>query len=94
MTESTIFLCKNIGVSGSTDCHVKELPEGKFEARMGFAVMGMTQMDEADFERCAHNPFHEEFFDNYASGIGDTQEAAIAEMKKHLNEIDEGLWAF
>ena len=89
----TVFLCENIGVSGTTDCHVKKNDDGLYEARMGFALLGSTNMDEAGFKNCNYDPWHEEFYDNFASGVGSTEEEAVDNMKKDMSSIADSLWA-
>ncbi len=86
------FICKNVGVSGITPCYVKEV-DGKFEARMGFALMGSGMMSEKELEACGHNPFHKRFHDNAAIGHGTTPNEAIEDMKKFLKEASDCLWA-
>ena len=95
MTEklSTMFICKNIGISGTTECHVKENDDGTFEARMGFGLMGSTNMDKAGFEAANYDPFHELFYDNYHRGIGGTKEAAISAMKDDAADMMDAFWA-
>jgi len=83
--------CKNIGLSGTTEIHVKEI-NGKFVARMGFAIMGSTQMDKAGFEAAEYNPFHDEFYDNYIEGIGDTQDAAIVALEADAENTANSFW--
>ena len=91
--ETIVFLCDHIGVAGTTGCHVKKRGD-YYEARIGIAMMGMTNMDEAGFLNCNRDPFHPEFYDNYASGKGITPEAAISAMKKDMKSMSESLWAF
>ena len=92
MDNVTMIACKNIGFSGTTEIHVKEI-DGKFVARMGFAIMGSTQMDKAGFEAAEYNPFHDEFYDNYAEGIGDTQDDAIKALQADMEQTTESFWA-
>jgi len=89
----SIIICKNVGVSGTTEVHVKE-QDGVFEARVGIAIMGHVNMTEDQFEACQHNPFHEGFYDNYSQGFGATVEEAIEDMKKDMEDTAESLWAF
>ena len=93
MKKITIYSCENIGVSGTTPCHLVQLNDNKYEARMGFALMGATNMTEEQFKRVDYDPFHPEFYDNYAVGIGATEEEAIENMKEFLCEVGESLWA-
>lgn len=85
------YECSHIGVSGTTGIAIRKTPEG-FEARMGFALMGQTNMNEEEFRACDYNPFHEEFHDNYVKGTGATEEEAMAAMKNDLHDISESLW--
>ncbi len=95
MSEVT-FLCEHIGVSGTTPCHVsKTVEDGTsdvYEARIGIALIGATNMDEAGFKAALYNPFHEKFYDNYAHGFGATKEEAIENMKKDMRDLSESLF--
>lgn len=94
MTEEiTLYKCTNIGVAGTTDVHVKKLPDGKFEARCGVAIMGATNMDEAGFKACNYDPFHSEFYDNTAFGIGTTEAEALDALRADMSSIAVSLWA-
>ena len=92
--ETVIFQCSHIGVAGTTPVHVKRLNDGTFKARCGIAIMGSTNMDEAEFEACGHNPFHDEFHDNYAEGCGATEDEALAALKADMHQTADSLWAF
>lgn len=50
-------------------------------------------MNEADFAACNSDPFHDKFYDNYASGIGASEAEAIEAMKKHMISMASALWA-
>lgn len=89
----TIYVCSNIGVSGTTPCFVKQTDDGKYEVRMGFSLMGSTNMTDDEFTACGHNPFHPNFRDNYVSGVGWTEDSAVEKMKEDLNNISGALWA-
>lgn len=90
--ESRCFCCETPGLSGTTPVTIKQSSEG-FEARMGFALFGSTNMDEEGFRRAEYNPFHEDFHDNYAVGKGSTQEEeAIEALKKDVASTHESLW--
>ena len=80
------------GLAGTTPCMIRKTEDGKVEARMGFALFGSTNMTDEQFKACDHNPFHENFRDNFVSGIGETQEEAEALMKKDLDSIYESMW--
>jgi hypothetical protein len=86
--------CSHIGIAGTTPVHVKQHESGAFEARCGFAVMGATNMDEAGFKACNYDPFHEKFHDNYAVGLGDTEESAIEALKLDMKTTADILWSF
>jgi hypothetical protein len=86
--------CENIGVSGTTDCFIKKTNTNEYEARIGIAIMGTTNMNEAMFKIAENNPFNPNFFDNYAVGIGATKEEAIENMKKSIKDIANSLHAF
>lgn len=92
--ETVVFKCSHIGVAGTTPVHVKRLNDGTFKARCGIAIMGSTNMDEAKFEACGHNPFHPEFHDNWAEGAGATEEEALAALKADMHQTADSLWAF
>lgn len=89
---TSVFVCKDVGVSGTTDVHAVKLESGDFEARVGFALLGSTQMSPEQFAEAEFNPFHEAFHDNYARGIGDTLEAAIEAMKNDIRDIADSVW--
>jgi len=88
-----VFHDEVVGIAGTTPCHVLKRDDGKFEARMGFALMGVTNMDEAGFGKCDHNPFHPLFYDNYAHGEGATEEEAMGALKADYKGIADSLWA-
>jgi hypothetical protein len=87
-----IYVCSHIGVSGTTDVHTKKRSDGLWEARVGIALLGGTNMDEEGFARCNSNPFHDLFYDNYASGTGKDEKTAIDNMKKDMRDISDSLW--
>lgn len=79
-------------MQGTTPITIKKTSE-QFEARMGIAIFGATNMNEDEFRAAQYNPFHDLFHDNFVKGIGATEEEAIANMKRDFNELYEGLWA-
>lgn len=81
-----------IGVSTTTLAHVMRLPDGQYEARVGFAVMGSTNMDEDDFQKCGHNPFHPDFHDNFARAQGAMPDLAVAGLGAKLKEVSDSLF--
>jgi hypothetical protein len=89
----TAFVTDSVGISGTTKVFIVKHPDKRFEARMGFSVMGTTNMNEDDFKACDYNPFHSKFWDNYAIGWGDTEEEAIEVLKKEIREMANDLFA-
>ncbi len=92
-TVANAFSDSCMGVATTTETHVMRLPDGQIEARVGFAVMGLPQMSEADFEKCGHNPFHPDFYDNYASAKAPTIDEALKALAADLKNISDGLFA-
>lgn len=88
-----IHVCNNVGVSGTTPCIVRQYQEGEYVARMGFALLGTTNMTEEQFKACGYDPFHEDFRDNFVEGRGKTYEEAIEAMKQDLEQMANSLWA-
>lgn len=91
MTETTIFSCDHIGVAGTTKVFINKTESG-YEARVGVGIMGMTNipLDElADM-----NPFNDDFHDNFARGVGTTEEEALAALKQDMHSLCESVWAF
>jgi len=88
----TIHQCSHIGVAGTTAVHVKKLPDGTYEARVGIAIMGYTNMslDALEFA----NPFDDTFQDNFAQGLGTTEEAALTDLRADMNKTADSIWAF
>lgn len=96
-----------LGVHGTTPLFVrratfKERLVGKthgdkigheFTVRMGFAIMGHTNMTDEMLEACDNNPFHEEFYDNYTQGSGNTVEDAYLAMLLNIQQISLSLFA-
>ncbi len=82
-----------MGVHTTTETHVMRLPDGQVEARVGFAVMGPPQMSDAEFERCRSNPFHPEFYDNFASAKAATLEEVLKKLAADLKGISDSLFA-
>lgn len=80
-----------IGVNGTTEIHIKEVPGGRYEARCGAALLGYTNMDDAGYRRCRNNPFHPEFHDNYASGLGLSIEEALEGMFNEIKNASNSL---
>ncbi len=82
-----------MGISTTTETHVIKLPDGQYEARVGFAIMGPPNMSAEQFEACGHNPFHPDFRDNYATAKAATVDEAIKLLGADLKNISDGLWA-
>lgn len=85
----TVFSCSAIGVAGTTKVFVRQVGD-KHVARVGIAILGSTNMKEA--ELASANPFDESFEDNFAEGVGDTQEAALQDLKRDMGDIAESIW--
>lgn len=92
----TAFVTDAVGISGTTKVYVRKHPfkdtPRMFEARVGFALMGSTNMTEAEFKACGYNPFHSKFNDNYAIGWGATEDEAIADLRRELSEMSNHLF--
>lgn len=82
------FSCSSLGVVGVTPVFVRKMGT-KFVARCGIALMGQL-MDENSVNK---NPFDDNFLDNIVEGIGDTEEEALAKLKKDSNDISISLFA-
>ena len=92
MNTVTIHQCHHIGVAGTTPVVVQLNNDGLYEARIGIAIMGAMNMNEADFKACDYNPFHKDFQDNFASGKGATEAEALDAMKADMQSISNTLW--
>ncbi len=88
--EITAFHCTSIGVAGTTQVFVKKLADGTFEARVGIAILGGTNMKAEELEKA--NPFDESFRDNYATGTGKTQQEALDALVADMKKTSESLW--
>jgi hypothetical protein len=88
-SKQTIYSCSHIGVSGTTKCYVK-YSDGQYEARVGIAIMGNTNLPIEELEDM--NPFDDTFYDNYAVGLGNSKAEAIENMKVNMDEIAGSLW--
>jgi len=85
-----IHHCSHIGVAGTTAVFVKKLPDGNFEARVGIAIMGYTNISLDELENAS--PFDASFQDNYAAGTGNTEEAALSDLKNDMRKTADSLW--
>lgn len=90
MTEVSAFACSNIGVSGA-QVFVIKTADG-FEARQAVSIFGSYQMSESELVNIHYNPFHENFIDNYASGKGETKEAAVEALQVDAKNLADSLW--
>lgn len=88
---TTIYPCDHIGVAGTTKLFVQKHDDGTYEARIGIAIMGTTNMEWDELENA--NPFDADFHDNYADGKGATEEEAIAALKRDMRETADSLWS-
>lgn len=89
--EISCFICHSPGLAGTTPLTLRKTENG-FEARMGVAIFGATNLDEEGFEKAQYNPFHDEFHDNFVRGEGATQEEAIAALKEDHRQMHESLF--
>lgn len=86
-----IYICKDLGVSGLTPVHIRE-ENGMFEARMGVDLLGYHMMSDEQLEAYQYNPFDKDFFDNFVTGFGNTEEEAIEEMRANMTRMSESLF--
>ncbi len=87
----SFFQCSLIGVAGTTQLVFRRHGDGTWEARVGIAIMGSTNMPLD--ELAEKNPFDDDFYDNYASGHAATQEAAIKALVRDARSIADSIWA-
>lgn len=85
--------CRTPGMSLATDPYVRQHPgeaglPGGWEARVGLCLFGMLR-DEGSWDG---NPFDPAFRDNFATGLGSTEEEALTALKADLASTYEGLW--
>ena len=91
LTESVMVnTCSNIGLSGA-QIHTMKTDKG-FEVRQAVAFFGSFQMEMTDLEAIDFNPFHEDFHDNYISGVGETLEEALEELAADAKAMTNSLW--
>lgn len=86
MGEEIIYKCSAIGVAGNTPVYLRKR-DGKVEVRQGVSIMGIDNGVQG-------NPFDPDYFDNYATGIGDTEEQALQDLQANKKAISDSLWAF
>lgn len=87
----TAIVTSDVGVSGAKT-YTQTHPDGTVEARMAIAIFGNFNMPEEELAKIDYNPFHPDFNDNYAKGVGSTEQEAIAEMRKDVSDIADSLW--
>jgi hypothetical protein len=87
----TFFQCDHIGVAGTTPVVVRRHGDGTYEARVGIALMGLTNMPLNELANA--NPFDDDFYDNYANGHAATERAAIEALKRDMKSLADTLWA-
>jgi hypothetical protein len=80
-----------IGLNGTTPVVVTEI-DGKFEARVGIALFGSTNMTEEQMDAADRNPFSDRWMDNFCRGTGATKEEAIAALEKDFDSLYESIW--
>lgn len=80
-----------IGLNGTTPVTVKEI-DGKFEARVGIALFGSTNMTEEQMDAAGRDPFSEKWMDNFCRGVGETRDDAIAALQKDYETLYESIW--
>ena len=88
-----VFVCEHIGMSGITKVHKRVLEDGTVELRMGFALMGSSNMSERELDFIDHNPFHPGFYDNFVEGRGKSEAEALVVLKDRMKRITDSLWA-
>jgi len=104
MSHVVVFVCKNIGISGTTEVFCRSrtckaytrhgyMEYVEWEARMGIAIMGGTNQTDHERALADNNPFHPEFHDNYACGKGPTKEQSLAALEKDVKSMTDSLWA-
>lgn len=84
----THFTCDAVGISGTTAVAIRPIPGG-FEARVGIAIQGRTNLSEEALKRLT--PFDAEFHDNYARGLGSTEALALAALRRDLELTADSL---
>ena len=81
------------GMSLATPVRVRRVGDGKFKARCGIAIFGSTNMSEVELEACDHNPFHEDFYDDFVEGDGLTEDDAMTALNADMRRKADRLWA-
>ena len=84
--------CSHVGVSETTERKVIHR-FGVYVARVGIALLGKQNMTEEQIQNCHNDPFHWEYYDNYAEGKGNTPEDAIKSMEKDIQKTADSLFA-
>jgi hypothetical protein len=89
---ATIRVCECVGVSATTPCHTRKISEGLYEARIGIALLGFSNMTDEERAACGDDPFSPDFRDNFASGQGDSEASAQAAMRECAQGIAASLF--
>ena len=84
-----IFNCEAIGVAGTTDVYCKFV-NGRWESRVGIAILGMANMSEEELEKA--NPFDNNFHDNFAVGHGATREESLKDLRNSMKGTANLIW--
>lgn len=80
------------GFSKLTDIFFKLTEVGTVEAKMGIEFMSSDDGVEERLKACNHDPFHENFKENYVNGVGNTREEAISELRKDMQSLENHMW--
>ncbi len=80
-----------IGMNTSTPVCIKKLGE-KYEARVGFILFGAGNLSEEEMDSAGRDPFSDKWQDNFCRGFGNTEEEALADLKKNYDELYESIW--
>lgn len=88
---TTAFVTRSVGVVGAQP-YVKQLDDKTFEARCAISLMGSYNMKEDELAKIQYNPFHPDFLDNFAQGLGITKEEALKAMDDDCRSISDSLW--
>lgn len=91
---SYIFLCRDVGVSGTTNVILREVtPEGKYIGKVGISILGHCNMTSQQLDACNRDPWHPNFFDNAVVGRGNTIEECLEDIRKQIREIADSIWS-
>ena len=84
------MMCRHIGISGVTEPFTVVYRDGSWEARVWISIFGFVNPQHPDFP-LPENPFHPDFYDNYASGVGATEEDALEAMSEDMKSMSRTL---